>query len=293
MEIWTALARAKRGFRDDFRLHVVAIASLVVAFLCLGTALLSVENLTRISERWSQTQHLTLYLRDGASDGDIAQLRLVLESLRDVAKVEHVTAARARELFAEQTNMGGDVGTLPADAFPASLEVELAAGVVAARIDKLAERVQQFAAVEDVETYRSFFGQLDAVLRAGRSGAFFLALLVVVCVVAVIGNTIRLAVANRRREIEVLKLCGATNSFVRSPFVIEGIIQALTASTLAMLLLSIAYFAMRGHVDATLTSLTGAHTVFLSPAVVFGTIFAAGVVGAIGSALSLRRYLQV
>jgi cell division transport system permease protein len=293
MEIWTALGRAKRGFRDDLRLHIVAIASLVIAFLCLGTALLSVQNLTRIADRWGQSQHLTMYLRDGASEGDVAQLRLVLESLREVAKVEHVTAARARELFAEQTNMGSDVSALPADAFPASLEIELAAGVDAARIDKLAERVQQFGAVEEVETYRSFFGQLDALLGAGRSGAMFLALLVVVCVLAVIGNTIRLAVANRRREIEVLKLCGATNSFVRSPFVIEGVIQALTASTIAMFLLSVAYFTLRGHVDATLTALTGARTVFLDPLTVLGTIVVAGAVGAIGSAMSLRRYLQV
>lgn len=293
MEIWTALSRAKRGFRDDFRLHVVAIMSLMVAFLCLGTALLSVENLTRIADRWSQSQHLTVYLRDTAKEADVAQLRLVLESLREIAKVEHVTAARARELFAEQTNMGGDVSNLPADAFPASLELDLADGVLGGRVDKIAERVQRFAAVEEVETYRSFFGQLNTLLNAGRSGALFLALLVVVCVLAVIGNTIRLAVANRRREIEVLKLCGATNSFVLSPFVIEGMIQALTASVLAMLLLSIVYFALHGRVDATLSALTGSRMVFLNPLTVLGTIAASGVVGALGSALSLRRYLQV
>ncbi|HEX7476376.1 MAG TPA: permease-like cell division protein FtsX [Polyangiales bacterium] len=294
MEIWSALARAKRGFRDDLRLHVVAIASLVVAFLCLGTALLSVENLSRIADRWSQTQHMTVYLRDQAKEADVAQLRLVLEGLGEIAKVEHISAARARELFAEQTNMNAtDLAQLPGDAFPASLELDLADAVPAARIDKIAERVQRFAGVEEVETYRSFFGQLRSLLEAGRSGAMLLSLLVVVCVLAVIGNTIRLAVANRRREIEVLKLCGATDSFVRGPFVLEGVIQAVTASTLAMLILFVAYVALHGHVESTLTALTGVRTAFLNPLTVLATIAAAAFVGALGSALSLRRYLQV
>src|SRR5262245_53692297 len=134
MDIWTAFARAKRGFRDDLQLHVIAIASLVIAFLCLGTALLSVENLTRIAARWSQSQHLTLYLRDDAKEADVSQLRLVLESLPEVHKVEHVTAAQARTLFAEQTHMGSGVNDLPADAFPASLEIELARDAAPARV---------------------------------------------------------------------------------------------------------------------------------------------------------------
>jgi cell division transport system permease protein len=274
-------------------LHVLAIASLIVAFLCLGTALLSVENLSRVAQRWSRTQHLTVYLRDEAKDNDVAQLRLVLESLSEVQKVEHISAARARQLFAEQTHIDRSSVELPNDAFPASLELDLANHVSAARVDKIAERVQQFAAVEEVETYRSFIGQFHALLDAGRSGAVLLALLVVVCVIAVIGNTIRLAVANRRREIEVLKLCGATDAFVRGPFLFEGILQGVVSSTLAMLLLLIAYLATRSHIEATLSALTGVQPTFLSATTVLLVIFAAGLFGALGSALSLRRYLQV
>ena len=293
MELWAIVSRAQRGFRDDLRLHVVAVASLVVAFLCLGTALLSVENLSRIAQRWSRSQHLTIYLRDDAKPDDVGQLRLVLESLAEVKKVEHVSAEKARALFAEQSQLGEAAKDLPSDAFPASLELDLAAGVDASRVDRIAERVQQFVAVEEVETYRSFVSQFHALLDAGRSGALLLAVLVVVCVVAVIGSTIRLAVANRRREIEVLKLCGATDAFVRGPFLFEGVLQGLTASALAMLLLLVGYFAMRGYVEATFSTLTGVRTSFLSPLTVLLVIVLAGALGALGSALSLRRYLQV
>jgi cell division transport system permease protein len=291
MELWAIISRAQRGLRDDLRLHAVAVASLVVAFLCLGTALLSVENLSRIAERWSKSQHLTVYLRDDAKPDDVAQLRLVLESLAEIRKVEHISTARARSLFAEQTQLA--VEELPSEAFPASLELDLASGVDAARVDRIAKRVQQFVAVEEVETYRGVVGQFHELLAAGRSGALALALLVTVCVVAVIGSTIRLAVANRRREIEVLKLCGATDSFVRSPFLFEGVLQGVTSAALAMLLLLIGYLVMRGYVEATLASLTGVRTAFLSPLMVLSVIVSAGLLGALGSALSLRRYLQV
>jgi len=293
MDIRAAFTRARRGFRDDLQLHVIAIASLVVAFLCLGTALLSVENLTRIANRWGESQHLTLYLRDGTQESEVAQLRLVLESLPEVEKVEHITAAAARALFAEQTHMEGSTEGLPNDAFPASLEIALTRDAQNARIDKLTERLRRFASVEDVENYRSFLGQFQGLLDAGRSTAIALSLLVVVCVIAVIGNTIRLAVASRRREIEVLKLCGATDSFVRSPFVLEGVIQAVSASTIAVLLLLGGYLLAHQHIEATLSALTGTGMVFLSPWTVAVTIVSAGIVGAVGSAWSLRRYLQV
>ena len=74
--------------------------------------------------------------------------------------------------------------------------------------------------MSDVESYRSWFQKLDHLLWGARMLAVGLAVLVVFCVVAVIGNTIRLAVARRRQEIEVMKLCGATNGFVRGPFVL-------------------------------------------------------------------------
>jgi cell division transport system permease protein len=117
--------------------------------------------------------------------------------------------------------------------------------------------------------------------------------MVAVCVVAVIGNSIRLAVANRRDEIEVLKLCGATDGFVRAPFVAEGTIQALVAAVVAMLILLVVYASLVGQVRPTFSVLTGVNPCFIDPLLVLGIIAGGGAVGALGSALSLRRYLVV
>jgi cell division transport system permease protein len=120
-----------------------------------------------------------------------------------------------------------------------------------------------------------------------------LALLVAVCVLAVIGNTIRLAVANRKSEIEVLKLCGATDAFVRGPFVLEGAAQAMCAALLSLLLMVIAFFAVRGQIEDTVSAITGVRAVFLDPLWAIAMVAGGGLVGAMGSALSLRRYLSI
>lgn len=293
MDFWNALARAKRGLRDDLSLHLVAVASLVVAFLCLGAALLSVVNLSNVAERWGRAEHLTVYLVDRAKESDTAQLRLVLESLQEVSAVAYVSANDAKREFAEQIDPTIDAASLPADAFPASLEVTLRPNAEQGRIAEIAERVKRFEAVEHVETYRDWLAQVATLVSAGRSAVGLLALLVAVCVLAIIGNTIRLAVTNRKREIEVLKLCGATDGYVRSPFLIEGAMQAGSAAFVSMALLLLAYLSLRGTLEATLSSITGVRLEFLPPLTVLAVVVGGALIGGLGSALSLRRYLRV
>ena len=110
---------------------------------------------------------------------------------------------------------------------------------------------------------------------------------------AVIGNTIRLAVARRRGEIEVMKLCGATDRFVRSPFVLEGTFQGVAAALLAVLVLSLSFLIVRHHLDGSVAALTGIRATFIDPLTLVMLIVGGGLVGALGSAMSLRRYLSV
>lgn len=293
MNLRSAFARASRGMREEAGLHLVAISSLSIAFLCLATALLAITNLGALADSWGRAARLSVYLRDGAEPQAIEELRLALEGLPEVAGVEHLTSVQAREQFLRDSEMGAELASVPADAFPASLEVALAAGVTGARVDAITDRVRRFGAVEDVESYRGWFGRLEGLVVAGRGIATGLAVLVVLCVVFVVGNTIRLAVAGRRDEIEVMKLCGATNSFVRGPFIVEGAVQGAISALIALAILLAAYLAMRGDLDGTLSGVLGARLVFLHPLVLVALVLGGALLGATGSVLSLRRYLTV
>lgn len=293
MDVKSAMTRARRGLREERRLYIVAVSSLAVAFLCLGATLLGVTNLDAAATRWGQSGHITLFLKDDADPQDIAQLRVVLEGLSDVEAVTHVTPEQAKASFLEEADVGADLSGLPKEVFPASLEVGLVTGVTRERSESIATRLGQFRAVSDVESYRGWFEKLDHLLWGARMLAAGLALLVMFCVVAVIGNTIRLAVARRRQEIEVMKLCGATNGFVRGPFVLEGMFQGFASALLAVLALLVVYLSLHESIDATLAALTGSRIVFLSTGTLLALLSGGALIGAIGSAVSVRRYLAV
>ncbi|MEO0326352.1 MAG: permease-like cell division protein FtsX [Myxococcota bacterium] len=293
MELEAMMTRARRGLREERRLYVVAVSSLAVAFLSVGGALLAMQNLSRLAERWGESARMTVYLAEGIESSDRTQLQITLESLPEVASLRHLSGAEAREEFLAQADVDSALAALPADAFPASFEVELAAGTNPARAAVIAERLGALRGIDDIETYQGWHERLAALVRAGRGVAGVLTLLVLLCVVAVIGNTIRLAVARRRDEIEVMKLCGATDRFVRGPFVLEGAFQGLLAALLSVLVLRAAFAALRGAFDASLAALAGTKTVFLHPALLVAIIASGGLLGAAGSAVSLRRYLQV
>jgi cell division transport system permease protein len=288
-----SIRRAARAIREDAKLHVVSLSSLTVAFLCLATALWAIANLSSVADSWGRSARMSLYLVADAEGEAVEQLRLVLEGLPEVREVEHVTPGEARARFLADSSLDESLSELPADAFPASLEVTLTPDVSDARLVELVERVERFRAVDEIETYRGWFERLEALVTAGRVAAGVLASLVLLCVLFVVANTIRLAIAGRREEIEVLKLCGASDGFVRGPFLVEGAVQGFVSALLALLLLFVAFAALRGHVDATLAALAGVRTVFLRPAIALGLVLGGAVVGAAGSFLSLRRYLAV
>ncbi len=294
MDLKILYGRAKRGIREDAKLYVVAVSSLTVAFLCLATALLGITNLAELSEQWGRTHRMSIYLKDDASHEDVQRLQVVLSALDGVEKAEHLSANGARERFLADANVGTDLAGLPPEVFPASIEVRFLPATPDARIQDVATKVSAFgAAVAEVDTYRTWFDRLGALLEAGRTAAGLLSLLVLVCVFAVVANTIRLAVASRRDEIEMLKMCGATDEFVRGPFVLEGALQGFVASALALLILVIFFYTLRGQIDATLGMLAGMRLSFLSPLTALGMVVAGALTGGLGSAVSIRRYMAV
>ena len=117
-----ALNRTWRAGRGAFRVHVLSIFSLAVAFICLASALLVVTNVAAVRDRWSRAGRATVYLRDGASEAEINALTAALEGTAGVKKVRHVTAMEARrEIIADEQDKA--LAALPPAAFPASLEV--------------------------------------------------------------------------------------------------------------------------------------------------------------------------
>jgi cell division transport system permease protein len=147
--------------------------------------------------------------------------------------------------------------------------------------------------VEDVETYQVWTERLSRLVKGGVAAALLLAIVVFASVLAVVGSTIRLALQRRKTEVEVLKLVGATDRFVKGPFLLEGSAQGAVGATFAVMLLGVLFFLVRARLDGELISLVGVEPAFLPWHIALGMVAVGALLGTIAAALGLRRLVAV
>lgn len=284
----SVLDRALKGVAEHLRTQVMSVAVVALALFCLGGALLAVENTSSLAARWSAPVRVTVYLADGASASQIEALRDALSALPEVSEARYVSSSEVR---AELARGGAEtaLAQTPAELFPSTVELHLRpAAMDHSRAQDLASRVRRLPTVADVETYQGLGEQLSGMLGATRGLALVLALVVLACSIAMVSNTVRLSLSARMREVEVLRLVGATPEYVRRPFLVEGALLGGGGATLAVLGLWASFSWMRAH-----TGLAGVQPLFLSTAAVLSLLLGGGALGAAGSSLALRRWLRV
>lgn len=281
---------AWRAGRSDLRLHALSVFSLAVAFVCLAAALLVVTNIQSVRDRWARAGRATVYLRDGAAESDVAALTKALEETQGIARVRRVSQEDARrELLANDETLSA----LPASAFPASIELAFTDLITDEELAQVALRLRSLPAVESVETYERWTERLSTLLSGGVTASVCLALLVLGAVVSVVGSTMRLLLQRRKIEVEVLRLVGATNEFIRRPFVLEGATQGALGSAMAVGLVGLLFLLVRGSFDAQLATLIGVSPRFLPWEMALGMVALGGALGAATAFFSLRKLATI
>jgi cell division transport system permease protein len=286
--------RARRGMVREWRLHALSVFSLAVAFVCLGAALLVVTNLKVVEERWAHAGRASIYLKDGATQDEIDALRVALARVPGITGVHYLSSGDARMEFG-QTQLEGSAALagLPAEAFPASIEIDVAPDLANADLADMVGKMKQLPAVDDVETYQSWTERLARLVRGGVAASGLLAVVVLFAVLAVVGSTMRMALQRRKTEVEVLKLVGATEGFVKKPYIVEGSVQGALGAAAALALLAVLFLLVRGRLDGELAALVGVEPTFLPWQVAVGMVALGGVLGAAAALASLRKLVAV
>jgi cell division transport system permease protein len=277
----------------EWRLHALSVFSLSVAFVCLGAALLVVTNLRAAENRWAHAGRASVYLKDGASQEEIDALRGAVVLVPGVTGARYLSSGDARKQFGSDTDGRGELAGLPTEAFPASLEIDVAADMPDVELAAMIGKMKELPAVDDVETYQSWTEKLSRLVRGGVAASALLALVVFASVLAVVGSTMRLVLQRRRMEVEVLKLVGATDAYVRQPFVVEGSVQGALGAASAIALLALLFLVVRGRLDEELAALVGVEPSFLPWSVVGGMVLLGAALGAAAALASLRKLVAV
>lgn len=285
-----AFDRAFRAMRSDLEVNLLSIFSVGVAFVCLVTAMLVVVNVQHVQNRWQHIGKLSVYLQSNTAPERVNDLDQALRATMGVSAVRFVSSEEARrDLMNDHSD--NTLAALPEQAFPASLEVETKETLSIEARERIAEQLRSLPGVESVETYGNWSAKLASVFSGGVTAAAILTLVVLGAVVSVVSSTIRMALQKRRMEVEVLKLVGATDSYVRGPFVIEGAAQGALGALVAIALVGALYSFLRSAFESHLTALLGVNVTFLPWTLAMLLLVGGGVLGAGAAYLSLRKLL--
>ena len=202
----------------------------------MGLSLL-LKNVERLGGSWQRAAQISLYMKMDAGDSDGDSLVAQAKGLAGVADAEFISREKALEEFQQQSGLGEAVRELPDNPLPGvvvvtPLEVDKAA------LEALRQQLSELPNVQQAQLDLVWVERLAAILKLGDRFVFGLAVLLISALLLVIGNTIRLHIENRRTEIEVIKLVGGTDSYVRRPFLYMGALYGLGAGLFAWAVLA-------------------------------------------------------
>jgi cell division transport system permease protein len=267
---------------------VIAIAVALPAALFIAFA-----NIQHLGESWEGSSQISVFLRSETTDEKANALRNRLAARSDIAKVVYVSPAQGLAEFKAQSGLGEVVDSLDKNPLPGTLLVTpRLQNARDADIDKLQQSLVADPAVADVRLDMQWVKRLQQLMILGKKLVFGLGGLLTLGVLLVIGNTVRLAIENRRDEILVVKLVGGTDAYISRPFLYTGLWYGIGGGLLALVLLGLGFL----WVSATVQQLAGLYqsTFNLQGLGVFGSmqlVLLAGLTGLLGAWIAVFQHL--
>jgi cell division transport system permease protein len=265
------------------------IISVFAVFLCLAA---NVENAIGL---WKREIGLVLYLKSDLTTEELNRIKIMIDSDPAVDRSRYISPSEAWEELNRKIKLGRGM--------PGSLGDKSLPGIIEAKLKKpfweletgpaLVARLSRLPGVDEVDYGQEWIGRANRFFRLVETILFGLCLLLAVAAIFVIGNTIRLIIMNRREEIEILNLLGASPGFIASPYLLEGLIQGLGGGVVAMILAFLAYRIGIVPLFQTFGFIGDINLSFLSINTSLGVVMAGGVTGLLGSGLSVRKYLAL
>ena len=283
------LKEALRALQRNAAPSLAATVTVLVTALVLGIFIPIVQATTGTANEVRGRVLVDVYVSNKATDSEVAELEDELAATPNVERVEFISKEEALEQEKERNPEAFELlgrNPLP-DLFRLHPDDPDQVGAIAERLQS-----QNLAAVDEVRDREDDTDKILEATRFVKALTAMLAALLVLASIALVANTIRLSIFARRREVEVMKLVGATNWFIRWPFVIEGMIVGAMGGILAVLLLTIAKETFVDPLSDQFALIAAPDTIDF-PLLVALLLVSCMAVSALGSGLTLRRFLRI
>jgi cell division transport system permease protein len=278
---------------------VAAIVTIVVTVLLLGVLIPVLQTTQGKTEEVREQIQLKVFLYDDATKDEIDRLGARISDVDHVTSIEFVSKQEALDILRARLEDDDIVEELNSNPLPASFNVNLddPDNLEAVRSDLAPPNAQGepqpiSPVIEEVVDAREEAGKIRAVTGAIKIVLAAITVLLLVASLMLVGNTIRLSIYARRREVEVMRLVGATNWFIRWPFIIEGLVVGLLGAGLAVAILWLGKVTIVDPLSERFALVAAQNTIQFLPLVAV-LVACAMAVSALGSGITLRRFLQV
>ena len=281
-----------KSIRRNGFMSFASISTVAVSLMVLGIFLLIFLNANNLAKHLENQVQVSVYMQDDANADELAETKVKLEKLDGVVKVTAVTKTEALERFKERLgdqqkildSLGGD------NPFPNSFDVQVKNPDT---IKAITEKISAFPKVETARFGQDVVEHIFSLTRVLRYGGIALVIFLAAGTLFIISNTIRLTVFARRKEVVIMKYVGATDWFIRWPFLLEGMTLGFLGAMVANFFLNISYSSLMSTVHATLAFFP---LIPAKPLMTYITVFMLIIgtaIGALGSYISLRKFLRV
>lgn len=282
---------ALSSFRKNWVMSTAAVSTIMLTLLILGAFVVLVLNLNIIIKGFESKVEVTVFLKETAVPGDVQNLQIEVVSWPEVSDVMYVSKEQALERLKQDLRDQPEMlEALAGNPLPASLEIKLK---TPRAVDSVASRLKGKEPVDEIKYGREVVKKLFAFTAVLRWISVIVVTLLCFASLVLISNTIRLAIFARRKEITIMRLVGATNWFIRWPFLFEGILQGFIGAVLAVIALYFANALFVERVGELIRFLPFSFSRLIFIELMVGLALAGVFIGAAGSSIALRKFLRV
>jgi len=286
--------RAIQDILDHKFLNAVTIITIAISILIVSAFALFFINASDIMNAWKKGIRIMAYLRPDIPHTKILELKLKVQELYGVQNVRFISKDEAMQMLEDQMKRQASLfANLKENPLPDAFEIQMiAASQNQEKIETLATRLESMPEIDDVEYGQRWLERFTNIFNLFRLTGFALGGLFFIAAVFIIANTIRLVLYTRRDEVEIMRLVGAADSFIKAPFYITGIIQGALGGILGLAVLFVTFVMVSSNVEQGLSP--DLFTIRFLPVSAFGAILLGSMlVGWFGCYLSLKQFLKL
>lgn len=286
--------RAVEDFRNNRLLNIITLLTISLSILIVSAFILFFINTNEIMNFWKKGLRVMAYLKPELSNSKLPDLTRRIQSISGVENVRFVSKKEAfTQLKAQMKRQASLFDNLVENPLPDAFEIQMnAATQTWDKVEFLAAKIEALDEVQEVEYGQRWLGRYTHIFNLFKLTGYAMCGIFIMAAVFIMANTIRLVIYSRRDEIEIMRLVGAAERFIKVPFYFQGLLQGALGASIGLAVLFFAYLVIASNIEQGLFS--GLFQIrFLSPLMLGVIILLSMLVGWFGSYLSLKQYLKV